>query len=77
MASNFAESHRAERPHSIEQLAAVADDKIERFPMGSKLVVVTAVAIYNYFTKMLQSHFPNKLTTLRLLLNLNLNKHRC
>lgn len=49
MAINSEESHHAERHRSIGQLVGVAVDKIERFPMGSKLVVETAVAIHNFF----------------------------
>lgn len=63
MVSNFGESRRAEQPHSIEQLAVVAVDKIERFPMDSKLIVGFAVAIYIICTKKITITFHTITTT--------------
>lgn len=63
MESSFVESHRAEQPHSIEHLAVVAVDKIERFPMDSKLVVGFAVAIYIICTKKITITFHTITTT--------------
>lgn len=48
MVSSFVESHRVGQLRSIGQLAVVAVDKTERFPMDSKLAVGLAVA--NFFS---------------------------
>lgn len=44
MVSNFEESHRAGQLRLIEQLVVVAVDKVEHYPMDSRLVVAFAVA---------------------------------